>query len=162
MKVVPYAERYKQDFIDLNQGLIETLFEMEPEDYITLEHIGALVEQGAQVFFAVNEEDTVLACCMVAPKGNDEWEIEKFAARNLGTGTGAGTGCLKACMEYAWEQGAKRLLIVSNTKCERAVALYRKYGFQEIPVGSLEIPYQRVDIVFEMTRESFDEIKQNG
>ena len=99
---------------------------------------------------------------MVAPKGNDEWEIEKFAARNLGTGTGAGTGCLKACMEYAWEQGAKRLLIVSNTKCERAVALYRKYGFQEIPVGSLEIPYQRVDIVFEMTRESFDEIKQNG
>ena len=46
MKVVPYAERYKQDFIDLNQGWIETLFEMEPEDYITLEHIGALVEQG--------------------------------------------------------------------------------------------------------------------
>ena len=33
MKVVPYAERYKQDFIDLNQGWIETLFEMEPEDY---------------------------------------------------------------------------------------------------------------------------------
>ena len=72
MKVVPYAERYKQDFIDLNQGWIETLFEMEPEDYITLEHIGALVEQGAQVFFAVNEEDAVLACCMVAPEGNDE------------------------------------------------------------------------------------------
>ena len=50
MKVVPYAERYKQDFIDLNQGWIETLFEMEPEDYITLEHIGALVEQG--IFFS--------------------------------------------------------------------------------------------------------------
>ncbi len=66
------------------------------------------------------------------------------------TGTGAGSACLDACIRYAREKGIGRILIVSNRRCVQAVHLYRKFGFQEIPVDREQFPFQRADIAFEM------------
>lgn len=38
---------------------------------------------------------------MIAPRADGDWEIMKFAARGMYTGTGAGSACLKACIDYA-------------------------------------------------------------
>lgn len=75
-----------------------------------------------------------MACCMIAPREDGDWEIMKFAAKGMYTGTGAGSACLQACIGYAKEKRVKKILIVSNRKCAQAVHLYRKFGFTEIPV----------------------------
>ena len=87
---------------------------------------------------------------MIAPRADGDWEIMKFAARGMYTGTGAGSACLKACIDYAKEKKLPRILIVSNRRCVQAVHLYRKFGFQEIPVDRKQFPFQRADIAFEM------------
>lgn len=87
---------------------------------------------------------------MIAPMEDGTWEILKFAARGMYTGTGAGNACLKACIAYAREQQAKRILIVSNRKCVQALHLYRKNGFIEIPVDKQKFPFERADIAFEL------------
>ena len=48
---------------------------------------------------------------MIAPRDDGDWEIMKFAAKGMYTGTGAGSACLKACIDYAREQGIKLSLI---------------------------------------------------
>lgn len=87
---------------------------------------------------------------MIAPREDGEWEIMKLAARGMYTGTGAGSACLKACIDYARKKQVKRILIVSNQKCTHAVHLYRKFGFQEIPVDKKQFPFERADIAFQM------------
>lgn len=150
MKIIPYDPKYKKDFIELNRAWISEMFVLEPEDIREMEHIESYISQGGQIFFAL-EGDTVLACCMIAPREDGDWEIMKFAAKGMYTGTGAGSACLKAAIEYAKDRNVKKIIIVSNRKCVQALHLYRKFQFIEIPVDREKFPFERADIAFELT-----------
>lgn len=60
---------------------------------------------------------------------------------------GAGQAVFTACMNWALEHGARRLLIYCNRKLKPALHIYAKYGFKEIPVDNA--PYSRADIALE-------------
>lgn len=49
---------------------------------------------------------------MIAPLSNKEWEIEKFCAKGMNTGTGAGSACLKACIDYAKEKQVEKIVFI--------------------------------------------------
>lgn len=149
MKVVPYDEKYKKDFVEMNLDWISEIFTVEAEDKRELTNIEHYIENGGQIFFALNDEGAVMASCMVAPREDGDWEIMKFAAKSEFAGSGAGNACLKACIEYAESLHLPKLIIVSNRKCLFAVHLYRKFGFTEIPVDKERFPFERGDIVFE-------------
>ena len=133
----------------MNTAWISEMFVMEPVDVAVLESFEDNIAKGAQVFFALDDEETVMAYCMILPLPNGEWEIEKFCARGLYTGTGAGSACFKACLDYAKERQVEKVVIVSNRKCVHAVRLYRKFGFTEVPVDKEKFPFDRADIAFE-------------
>lgn len=151
MKIVSYAPKYKNAFLELNRAWISGMFALEEEDIREMENIEPALQKGGQIFLAVDKNDQVLACCMIAPRDDGDWEIMKFAARGMYTGTGAGSACLNACMQYAKEKHLPKVLIVSNRKCEHAVHLYRKFGFQEIHVDKKRFPFDRADIAFEQS-----------
>lgn len=151
MKIVPYDKKYKSAFIEMNTQWISTMFTMEKEDLSVLNNIEQALEAGGQIFFAVDDRDEVLACCMIAPLPNGEWEIEKFCARGMYTGTGAGSACLRACIDYARERRVEKLVIVTNRKCRHAIHLYKKFGFAEVPVDREKFPFERADAAFEQT-----------
>lgn len=149
MKIVPYEPRLKEDFIELNKAWISGMFAMEPEDERELGNIEPYIRAGGQIFFALDEDESVMASCMIAPREDGDWEIMKFAARGMYTGTGAGSAVLRACIDYARQRRVPKVIIVSNRRCVQAVHLYRKYGFEEIPVDKERFPFERADIAFE-------------
>lgn len=149
MKVVAYEPKYKKDFIEMNKEWIEKMFQLEEEDVREMENVESYIRKGGQIFFSLADEE-VMACCMIAPREDGDWEIMKFAAKGMYTGTGAGSACLKACIDYAKELQLKRIILVTNRKCEQAIHLYRKFGFQEIPVDKEKFPFERADIAFEL------------
>lgn len=73
--------------------------------------------------------------------------INRFSCARV---KGAGSACLKACIDYAKEMQLQKIVIVSNRKCKQAVHLYRKFGFTEVPVDKEKFPYERADIAFEL------------
>lgn len=135
----------------MNRQWISEMFVIEEEDLSVLNNIERSLEAGGQIFFAIDDYEDVLACCMIAPLSSGEWEIEKFCAKGMYTGTGAGSACLKACIDYAKEKHVEKIVIVTNTKCEQAIHLYRKFGFTEIPVDKEKFPFERANIAFEQT-----------
>ncbi len=156
MKVVSYDKKYKKDFIELNLGWINALFEVEEEDNKILNNIDDYIKKGANIFFTL-EDDEVIACCMVEPLRDDMWEVSKFAARNLGTGKGAGRLCLVEALKYALKHGAKLFEIVTNTKCYKAIHIYESYGFKKIEDPIIN-PFKRGNYFMEAT--SFDILKK--
>ncbi|MFQ9798879.1 MAG: GNAT family N-acetyltransferase [Clostridia bacterium] len=123
---MPYEKKYKEDFIEMNKQWISQMFVIEEEDLAVLNNIECALEAGGQIFFAVDDAEEVLACCMIAPLPNGEWEIEKFCARGMYTGTRCRKcSCLKACIDYARAKCVKKVVIVTNTKCEQAIHLYK-------------------------------------
>lgn len=149
MQIVSYDKKYKQDFVEMNEAWISSMFEMEAEDIRELENIEPTLENGGNIFFALDEDGAVMACCMIGPREDGDWEIMKFAAKGMYTGTGAGDACLKACIAYAKDKEIPRVIIVSNRKCVQALHLYRKNGFTEMPVDKEKFPFERANIAFE-------------
>jgi len=143
MEIVKYQEKYKEDFIALNMAWVEKFFVMEQADREILEHVEELLDQGAMIFFAV-EEDKVLATCMALPKQGDVWEICKLAANEACQGHGAGSMVFRACMDYAIAHGAKKLTLISNHILKPALHIYEKFGFRQIEVDRKE--YDRADV----------------
>lgn len=151
MKVIPFEEKYRQDFIDMNKAWIREIFhKIEPLDEKEFDNIDAYLERGGQIFAAVDDSGEAMAFAMIAPREDGEWELMKLAAKGMYTGTGAGGACMKACIDYAKKKNVKRILIVSNVKCTYAVHLFRKFGFQEIPLDRKQFPYERANIAFEL------------
>lgn len=101
------------------------------------------------IYFAI-ENGVVYATCMAQPMTNNEWEICKLATDERYEGHGAESAVFKACMDYALENGANKLTILSNSILKPALHIYEKYGFYEIPVDNTH-HYKRVDIQFEYT-----------
>ena len=147
MRVVPYEPRFKNDFVEMNKAWIRDMFVLEAEDISFFNNFEGMLAQGGEIFFTLDDNDKVLACCLIGPMADGEWEIAKFAS--TGEVKGAGTLCLQACIDYARDKGIEKILIVSNTKCEAGVHLYRKFGFNEIPVDRKRFPFERANIAFE-------------
>ncbi len=147
MKIISYQENYKEDFVKLNLIWIKKYFEVEPQDVEMLNDVEDFLAKGAAVYFAV-EQDRAIATCMVVPREEQVWEICKLAADEHYMGRGAGSAVLKACIDYAKEHGAEKLMIVSNTVLSAAMHLYAKAGFKEVPIDNME--YERVNIQLEL------------
>ena len=56
-----------------------------------------------------------------------------------------GQKLMEHTLEFAKEQGWKTLILYSNRKLENAIYIYKKYGFEEIPLED-NSPYGRGDI----------------
>ena len=132
MEIVKYKPEYKNDFIRLSKNWITKYFALESDDFEAIEN------------------GVVYATCMAQPMTNNEWEICKLATDERYEGHGAGSAVFKACMDYALENGANKLTILSNSILKPALHIYEKYGFYEIPVDNTH-HYKRVDIQFEYT-----------
>ncbi|MFQ9513179.1 MAG: GNAT family N-acetyltransferase [Clostridia bacterium] len=149
MEIVKYKSEYKNDFIRLSKNWITKYFALESDDFEVFENIDKLIKNGAMIYFAI-ENGVVYATCMAQPMTNNEWEICKLAADERYEEHGAGSAVFKACMDYALENGANKLTILSNSILKPALHIYEKYGFYEIPVDNTH-HYKRVDIQFEYT-----------
>ena len=147
MEIISYQEKYKKDFAELNLVWIKKYFKVEPQDVKMLNDVEAFLANGAAVYFAV-EQNKAIATCMVVPRTGQIWEICKLAADENYMGKGAGSAVLKACMDFAKEHGANKLMIVSNSILSAAMHLYSKVGFKEVPIDNME--YERVNIQLEL------------
>lgn len=148
MKIVKYKKEYRKDFVELNTQWLERFFTVEPVDRDMMDRVDELIEKGAMVYFAV-ENDKVMATCMAMPLENDVWEICKLAAIGQYTGTGAGSAVFKACMEYAISKGAEKLSLISCRSLEPAIHIYKKFGFKEVPLKKEYWGAEKADIEME-------------
>lgn len=148
MKIIQYQEKYKDYFIQFNMDWILDNFGcLEKEDLEIFNNIDEHIKNGAMIYFALDNEN-VLATCMAKPLDNNgTWEICKLGSNKHLPHKGVGSAVFEASMNWAIENGAKRLFILSNSKLKAALHIYQKYGFNEIKLNDYE--YDRGDIAFE-------------
>jgi ribosomal protein S18 acetylase RimI-like enzyme len=150
--VVPYREEFRAAFERLNREWIETYFVVEPADRKILgDPRGEILDRGGQVFFVL-ERNEVKGTCAVLWHSPEECEIAKMAVAPGARGRGLGDLLMEACVAFARQTGSRRLVIVSNTRLEAAIRLYRKHGFVQVPLAA-DRRYQRANIRLELELE---------
>lgn len=150
VNIVPYTDRYRAAFRQLNETWITTYFTLEEADRKALnDPVKNILMPGGHILIALYEGKPVGTCALLKMEDpRYDFELVKMAVAPAMRGKNIGYRLGKAIIEKARETGAVRLYLESNTALQPAINLYRKLGFREV-TGHAS-PYARCNIQMEL------------
>jgi ribosomal protein S18 acetylase RimI-like enzyme len=147
LEIVSYRPEHQPWFEKLNRGWIEKYFWMEPVDFDVLQHPEEhIIEKGGAILMTVYQKEIAgtVALKYVSP---GVFEFTKMAVDEKFQGKKIGETLAHVAIQTARERGARKIILYSNTRLNKAISLYRKLGFVET---ALDGPYKRSDIKMEL------------
>lgn len=147
VQILDYESKHQPWFEKLNREWIEKYFWMEPVDFQVLQSPDEyILRKGGSILMAAYGNEVAGT---VALKRVDEkiFEFTKMAVDERFRGKKVGLKLAEAAIDKAKARGADRIILYSNTILAPAIELYRKIGFNEIPVDG---PYKRSNIKMEL------------
>ena len=149
LRITAYKPEHKQRYIEINEAWIKKDYELEPLDIQELHNPEEFVLKSGGAILVALLGDIVIGTCALINNGEGVYEMVKMAVDEAYRGYGAGRKLCEAIIEKARALGATKIILHSNTVyAGKAVALYRKFGFYEIPLGETE--WARADIKMEL------------
>ncbi len=147
LEIVAYQPEHQPWFEQLNRTWIDQYFWMEPIDFEVLQHPKQhILDPGGSIFMALIEHD-VVGTVAIKKAGPGVYELTKMAVDEKFRGKKIGRALAESAIDWAKKSGGEKMILYSSTKLPTAILLYRKLGFQEIPVDG---PYKRSDIKMEL------------
>lgn len=148
--IIAYDNKYAHYFYDLNIEWLKTHFYVEPYDAEVLSKPEQyIIDKGGHIFFARLDKNIVGTAALMPIGDNGLFELTKMAISPKYRGHKIGQNLLLYCIDYAKGMGLPKLILYSSKKLEKAIYIYMKYGFIEVPV-ELNCPYARCDIKMEL------------
>ena len=131
LRVREFDESLSADFHDINVEWIKAMFALEPADREVLENPQKeIIEPGGSILFVEAPGLGIVGTCALKKTGPGAYELTKMGVRETARGLKAGEFLLQAVIERAKELGATKLYLLTNRKCEAAIHLYEKLGFE--------------------------------
>ncbi|MEP3836520.1 MAG: GNAT family N-acetyltransferase [Algibacter sp.] len=148
--IIQFKNQYATHFYALNIEWLQTFFYVEPYDEDVLSHPEKhIINKGGHIFFAKAYEDIVGTVALMPTGNKGAFELTKMAVSPDQRGQKIGQKLMQHCIDFAKQNDIPKLIIYSNRKLENAIYIYKKYGFNEIPVEA-NCPYKRCDIKMEL------------
>jgi len=147
-KIIPYSPEFKKDFISLNKAWLEEYFYIEPHDVEAFENLEQIIlNPGGEIFFCLIDNE-VAGTVAMQKIDNTTFELAKLAVDKKFRGRKLANLLMETCIAFAKENKAEKIILLSSTKLDTALNLYRKYNFTEVPLD--ETDYARADIQMEL------------
>lgn len=150
LEIVNYEQAHQPWFEKLNRDWIEKYFWMEPIDEQVLQHPESHILNHGGVILMAHFQHQVAGTVALKYVETGVYEFTKMAVAEKHQGKKIGETLAHVAIQTAKERGAKKIILYSNTKLHKAIALYRKLGFVEV---ALDGPYKRSDIKMELNME---------
>ena len=107
-----------------------------------------IIDTGGEVFFAL-VADTVAGTVAMVRTDPTLFELTKMAVAPEFQGRGIANLLMKACIDYARENGGDTIFLETNSKLPAAIALYTKFGFLHTPLDP-NSQYSRANVRMEL------------
>lgn len=144
IRISHFEPAYRDAIRILNEEWLEKYFHVEEIDREVLSKPEEVIlAPGGEIFYAWYE-DQIVGTVSLMKLEESVFELTKMAVSEKFQGLGIGKLLMEYCLDFAKKSGIKHIIIYSNRRLERAVDMYRKFGFLEIDLGP--VIYQRADI----------------
>ena len=148
IEIIDYSGEYANDFRELNLEWLEKYNLTESHDLEVLDDPQKTVlDPGGFIFLAIKKGDVIGSAALI-PTGDGEFELAKMCVRPEWQGRGLSRLLLQKCIDQAVSIQARRIILYSNSKLQRAIGLYERSGFKHVPVT--DAPFTTADVKMEM------------
>ena len=135
IEIVGFNKKYSEHFFTLNKVWIEESWHLEDSDKKDLLNPDKIIENGGQVFFALENKIAIGTVAMIK-SSDDRFELAKMTVQDDFRGKGIANMLMDECLKFAKENKAKEIFLISNDSLKIARNLYDKYGFKEVDLDS--------------------------
>lgn len=144
IRITYFEPAYRDAIRRLNVEWLEKYFHVEEIDREVLSKPEeGILAPGGEIFYAWYG-DEIVGTVSLMKIDDTSFELTKMAVSENFQGLGIGKLLMENCLDFAKKVGIKQIIIYSNRRLERAVVMYRKFGFLEMDLGP--VIYQRADI----------------
>jgi len=147
IKLITFDNNYRNDFFLLNKEWIEEYWELENSDKKDLLYPEKIAQSGGEIFLVL-EKNTVIGTCAMIKISSKSFELAKMTISQKYRGRGYSKLLMKASINFARNQKAEKIILISNRKLVIARKLYDKFGFKEVFLDSEK--YSRGDVKMEL------------
>lgn len=149
ISIVEYLPQHRLRFKEINEQWITRSYVMEEEDIKTVEDPEThILKDGGKIYIALYKGHPVGTCAYLN-MGDKVYEMIKFAVDEDYRGLKIGKILAEESVESIKQMGADKIILFSNKKgSAKAIEMYFKMGFKEIPLGNSE--FARADIKMEL------------
>ena len=147
VELVTFQTQFAKAFAELNYQWIEHYFTVEEEDRLALDHpVEYALNPGGEIFFILEDGEPVGTVAMVPKENSKEpaeqrfntdkkpasFELAKMAVRPDKQGRGYSKMLMDACINFAIERQAEKIILVTNDILKPALGLYTNAGFKAV------------------------------
>ena len=150
IEIVWFNKKYSEQFFILNKLWIEESWRLEDSDKKDLLNPDKIVENGGQVFFALENKSPVGTAAMIN-SSDDRFELAKMTVQEDLRGKGIANMLMDECLKFAKENKANEIFLISNDSLTIARNLYDKYGFKEVNLDSQKYDRGNVKMILKIT-----------
>ena len=150
IEIVWFNKKYSEQFFILNKAWIEESWRLEDSDKKDLLNPDKIVENGGQVFFALENKIPVGTAAMIN-SSDDRFELAKMTVQEDLRGKGIANMLMDECLKFAKENKANEIFLISNDSLTIARNLYDKYGFKEVNLDSQKYDRGNVKMILKIT-----------
>jgi len=135
IEIVGFNKNYSEQFFVLNKAWIEKSWHLEDSDIKDLLNPDKIVENGGQVFFALENKIAIGTVAMIK-SSDDRFELAKMTVQEDFRGKGIANMLIDECLKFAKQNSSREIFLISNDTLIIARKLYDKYGFKEVELDS--------------------------
>ena len=149
IEVVGFNKKYSEQFFILNKAWIEESWHLEDSDKKDLLNPDKIVENGGQVFFALENKIAIGTVAMIKSSG-DRFELAKMTVQEDFRGKGIANMLMNECLKFAKQKNAREIFLISNDSLIIARNLYDKNGFKEVKLDSQKYDRGNVKMILKI------------
>ena len=136
ISIESFKKEYISDFYTLNKKWIEESWQLEESDINDLSNPKKyIIDKGGEVFFAIKNNKVIATAAMVY-MNNRIFELAKMTVEQESRRLGVANQLMDQCIDFAKENNALKIVLITNSSLIIARNLYDKYGFKEIALDS--------------------------
>ena len=143
ISIIGFNKKYSKQFFLLNKAWIEESWNLEDSDKKDLLNPERIVENGGQIFFALNNQSAIGTVAMIK-SSDDMFELAKMTVKEGFRGKGIANMLMDECIKFAKQNSSREIFLISNDSLTIARNLYDKYGFKEVELDSQK--YERGNV----------------
>ena len=150
IEIVGFNKNYSEQFFVLNKAWIEESWHLEDSDKKDLLNPDKIVENGGQVFFALENKIAIGTVAMIK-SSDDKFELAKMTVQEDFRGKGIANMLMNECLKFAKQKNAREIFLISNDSLIIARNLYDKNGFKEVKLDSQKYDRGNVKMCLKIT-----------
>jgi len=149
IEIIEFTPEIAGYFKLINTQWLNDMFVLEETDHDILNNPEkVIIDNGGKVYFAKHPTLGVVGTCALLKKDKGSYELTKMGVLESARGLKIGEALLAHVIQQSKNLNIDNLYLLTNKKCEAAIHLYEKLGFEhdsEI-MQKYAAKYQRADV----------------